>query len=545
MSAAPHRLDIDGLRGVAILGVLLYHAMPGLLPGGFIGVDIFFVISGYLITGIVLADAAAGQFSLRRFYANRIRRIFPALLTVLISSLIIGWFILLPDEYSALGKHTIASTAFISNFTLWKEAGYFDMAADFKPLLHLWSLSVEEQFYLIWPPLLLAVWRRNIHVNRTLTTLTALSLAASIIFTTPYPVASFYLPSARFWQLMAGGLLAYGQWKGKTTPASARSLLAWLGVLLILLAAVSFSKANIYPGWRSVLPVMGTVALIAAGTQSWVNHRLLCHPLPVTLGLISYPLYLWHWPLLAFTRITAGGESGITQRIMAVVTAALLAWLTMRYIERPIRFGRLRHSSRTIAILIAGLVAVGAVGYGIKIGGGFPRTRGIESVRLEDLARINDFSSGRFPCAAALHGDLLDWCATSQPGAPDAAVYGDSHADHLFPGLVHDGRHNWLLIGQSSCPPLIDIHAYAVGRPSACIKKNSLALAGIINTASIHTVLLASLGAYYVMNESFAPDHQGKNDAKKLAHGKCADGRGRIKQSRVVLSRDGSHYQCT
>lgn len=510
-SHAGHRADIDGLRGLAILSVVLYHASASLMPGGYIGVDIFFVLSGYLITGILLKDLAAGQFSLRRFYARRIRRIYPALLTVLATCLIAGALLLLPSEYAMLGKHTGTSTLFTTNIVLWEEAGYFDTVSDFKPLLHLWSLAVEEQFYIVWPLLLWCAWRFR-HVLLLLVGLFALSLLASIVLTPWKPSMSFYLPPSRFWELMAGGLLAYAELKHRFTEWSPqmRAALSTFGLLAIGVALVWFTKASPYPGWRAMFPVFGTVAILAAGKPAMLNRTLFASAPMVALGNISYPLYLWHWPLLAFVRILHGEEGTPLARGGAVALAVILAWLTTRYIERPIRFGSLRHSSRTIVVLFVGMLLVGAAGYCVKGGHGLTQWRGLNSQRLKDLSDSTGFKATKVACGIE---HKADWCVKSREGAPDAVVYGDSHADHLFPGLADDTTHNWLLLGQSACPPLKDIKV-TVEEADTCREKNEDALRIITGTPSIRTVALSALGPYYMGDTSFTPEHRGKMEAK-------------------------------
>ncbi|MFZ4541068.1 MAG: acyltransferase family protein, partial [Rickettsiales bacterium] len=310
-----YRRDIDGLRGIAILAVLLFHAFTNLIPGGYVGVDIFFVISGYLITGILLHGLNEGTFTFRQFYARRIRRIFPALAIVLLSTWIAGWFILFPEEYTELGKHMGASSLFISNIILWKEAGYFDRTAELKPLLHLWSLGVEEQFYIFWPALLL-VFHRKRHGWAGLVALTAISFVANLAFLHNAPTGTFFLLPTRFWQLGLGGMLAYAELK--PLPRRVQSpILCMLGLALILIACFTFTDASPYPGWRALLPTIGAALIIlsASGGKLIGNKPLLW------LGLISYPLYLWHWPLLAYARILHAGEPSVTARIIAVALA--------------------------------------------------------------------------------------------------------------------------------------------------------------------------------------------------------------------------------
>jgi peptidoglycan/LPS O-acetylase OafA/YrhL len=373
----PHRPDIDGLRAVAILAVLGYHASSNWLPGGFVGVDIFFVISGYLISGIIFNGLQRGTFSFAVFYARRIKRIFPALLIVLALVTLFGWFSLFTDEYQSLGKHVAAGAGFTSNIVLWKEAGYFDPAGALKPLLHLWSLGIEEQFYLLWPPLLYFVWTRKINPLMVIVAITIGSFALNAYWIREHEVRTFYLPVTRLWELSLGSILAYVQIPGGRVGAYSserfranlanfngpwfRNAQAALGVSLLVAAMVGLSKYQQFPGWWAALPTLGSFLLIAAGSHTWINRMLLGNPLMVFVGLISYPLYLWHWPLLSFQRIIAAGDIPTADLIATLALAFILAWLTYRFIERPIRSSRKRlEPSMT---LVAGIALIGTIGY--------------------------------------------------------------------------------------------------------------------------------------------------------------------------------------
>lgn len=508
MQHASYRADIDGLRALAILAVVAYHASASLLPGGFVGVDIFFVISGYLITGIILRDVQAGQFSIAQFYRRRVRRIFPALLVVLASVWVIGWFALLPHEYKELGKHMGSAALFISNFVLWKESGYFDSAAELKPLLHLWSLAVEEQFYLVWPILVWAAWKWHRHVLGLIVGIAVLSLVANIALTPRAAELSFYWPLTRFWELMAGGLLAYGErFRPLNFSARLRNCFAWSGMALIALACIYFDKAQPFPGWRALLPVMGATLLIAAN-NSWLNRHVLANKPMVAIGLISYPLYLWHWPLLSLLRITEP-TAPASMIGAAVAVSVLLAWLTYRYVESPIRTGRWRVSRSVIRWLVLAMALVGVVGLVTEQRQGFS-FRVQDQTMLGDLARLDQFRSTLYPCPPHYRGKGLNWCYTSRQGTPSAALFGDSHADHLFPGITTvDEQRNWLLIGHSSCPPLLRIRSYQEGKLDECIDKNTRALEAVLDEPAIRTVVVASLGSYYI-GRSLSPQHRGK-----------------------------------
>ena len=315
-SQLDYRPDIDGLRAIAVLAVIGFHAFPAWIRGGFVGVDVFFVISGYLISTILLTGMERGSFRVSQFYIRRIRRIFPALIVVLLACIVAGWLVLFSFEYQALGKHVAGSAAFVSNFVLWNEAGYFDKAAATKPLLHIWSLGIEEQFYIVWPLLLFLVWKRKAATLALLLLLLTFSFAFNVLSSDP--AADFYSPLTRFWELMAGAVLAYLSlhWEdlagifrklprhalqiigGSAAPDSiTRNVAAVIGVLLIVATVLAVDETKKFPGWWALLPVVGTCLMIASGPHAWINNKLLAARGLVAIGLISYPLYLWHWPL--------------------------------------------------------------------------------------------------------------------------------------------------------------------------------------------------------------------------------------------------------
>jgi len=331
-----YRPDIDGLRAIAVGSVLVYHAFPSLLPGGFIGVDIFFVISGFLITTILLQSLAAGDFSYRDFYARRIRRIFPALLLVLLATLAFGWYVLLPGEFSQLGKQITGGAAFFANLVFLGESGYFDATAETKPLLHLWSLGIEEQFYIFWPLLLGLAWRKRWPILRVTLAVAAISFLINVLTVQPHRAAAFYSPLSRAWELMAGGLLAAMRLQAANGSADSRPWVrhvqSIVGVGLIVLGLVMTRSTKAFPGWWALLPVLGAASCIAAGPSGVLNRYLLSNRLMVWIGLISYPLYLWHWPLLSYARIIEGGEPSLELRVALVVAAIVLAWGTYRFV---------------------------------------------------------------------------------------------------------------------------------------------------------------------------------------------------------------------
>ncbi|NMG75895.1 acyltransferase family protein, partial [Aromatoleum diolicum] len=433
-----YRADIDGLRAVAVLSVVVFHAFPAALPGGFAGVDIFFVISGYLISSIIIKALGRGEFSFADFYARRIRRIFPALLLVVLFSLVLGWSVLLPHEYAQLGKHSIAGLGFVANFVFWQEAGYFDTEAELKPLLHLWSLGIEEQFYIVWPALALLVWKLRGRLGLLLFALAAASLVASVMLSGEFPGASYFLPPTRVWELLFGAMLAWRlQRYGAIFPADAvwaPSVASVLGLALIALGLVVIDKSRQFPGAWALLPVCGAVLLIAAGPRALLNRTLLASRAMVAVGLISFPLYLWHWPLLSFARI-AMGDRVTTKLLVGVLALAVLAsWLTFRLVETPVR----RRGGRwTIAILLALSVIVIGVSTNILVRGGLAfRLEDAQAKREAGSLEWRDELRGGGDCAGFLPGGMPGKCLIANPEArPTAMILGDSHANHYYWGL--------------------------------------------------------------------------------------------------------------
>jgi peptidoglycan/LPS O-acetylase OafA/YrhL len=468
--AGPYRRDVDGLRAVAILSVLTFHAFPQWLPGGFIGVDVFFVISGFLISRIVFTGLSAGTFTFSHFYARRVRRIFPSLTVILIVALGLGWTIQRQVEFAQLGKHVAAGAGFLSNIALWLESGYFDSSADTKPLLNLWSLGIEEQFYIVFPLLVFLAWRLRIARMPLLLVISAASFATSLVLVTRDPSAAFYLPHARGWELMAGCLLAQadigdpsssGEAGASTTRAPGpvlRNVASLAGVLLIATGLVLIDASRSFPGAWALLPVAGAASLIWAGPDAFINRRVLARPLMVWIGLISFQLYLWHWPLLAFLHIARPEDSDITSRALVLAACFPLAWATYAWIDKPVRTGppsRTKVTSSCVALALAGFAS-----FGVYLQAGFPQHT------PDALTALANYS---FPMVAAYRkgscflepnqgfGQFGE-CTQRVPGSKEVVLWGDSHAAHLFPGLEEAARDRFTLtqLTAGSCPPILD-----------------------------------------------------------------------------------------
>lgn len=456
-----YRPDIDGLRAVAVLSVVVFHAFPTALPGGFIGVDVFFVISGYLISGILFEQLERGTFTFTDFYIRRVKRIFPALLLVLAGTTVCGWFLLFQSEYQQLGKHLASGAGFISNFALWSEAGYFDSSADLKPLLHLWSLGIEEQFYIFWPPILLVSWTWKRHLPKILLFLGALSLGISLMHTKTNEVAAFYSPLSRGWELLIGALLAWMHQRPtrhKTSPKQA-NILSGAGLVLLLYGFFHINKDVGFPGLWPVLPTLGAAFILAAGPSAWFNQTVLSHRSMVWFGLISFPLYLWHWPLLSFPHIIESGHTSNAARVGAIALSVLLAWLTYKFVETPMRWGK--NGQRNVAILAVLWLFAIATGAAIYLNDGVPSRSSVQGYNnnSNELLRLPDTDAGCFEYIGN-HKPLFPYCRFSDSRSETTvAVVGDSHAHVAYPGiaeLLKSFRINTVLLATSGCPPLKD-----------------------------------------------------------------------------------------
>jgi peptidoglycan/LPS O-acetylase OafA/YrhL len=488
-----YRSDIDGLRAVAVLSVVAFHAFPNWLRGGFIGVDIFFVISGFLISGIIADALARGRFTFAGFYARRIRRIFPALIVVLASCLAFGWFALFPDEYRQLGKHVAGGAGFVSNLLFWNEVGYFDTAAETKPLLHLWSLAIEEQFYIFWPVLLLLAWRWRMQLLLVTAVLAAASFALNVGGIAGHPTATFYSPASRAWELLAGALLACALRQPGAMAALARQvrpgLLSGAGAALLALGLATIVRGPGFPGWPALLPVAGATLLIAAGPAAWVNRHLLSNRVLVWVGLISYPLYLWHWPLLSFAQIIESATPSPAIRGYAVGAAFVLAWLTYRLVERPLRHRPGRATVVTLCALMAALALAG--GYAWRKEGLPKRAAVLENAQNQKALVLVEDTANAAACKKRYGFDsLYEYCLldkVDQP--PTVALIGDSHGYHVVAGLTRYYRsegENLLFLGTRV--PFWGLPGGTDGYQLATQQMLELALA----TPSVKTVLLST-----------------------------------------------------
>jgi peptidoglycan/LPS O-acetylase OafA/YrhL len=506
-----YRADIDGLRAIAVLAVIGFHIFPEWVAGGFVGVDIFFVISGFLISRIILLSLQSQSFSFATFYARRIRRIFPALILVLFASLAFGWSVLLADEFRQLGKHVAGAAGFTSNFVLWQEIGYFDTSSDLKPLLHLWSLGIEEQFYFVWPLLLWSIWclSKKLASGNLICFISCfvavgalVSFAICLYLIHSQSSFSFYGPHARFWELMIGALLAVRSLsetkEADISKSSSRAQLhGVLGLALVFISIVIIDRTRSFPGWWALLPTIGAALVIAAGSQTLVNRKLLSFRPLVWLGLISYPLYLWHWPLISYARILNNAMPSIPIRVAIIFVSLVLALLTYLLIERPIRRRRISFiQTLLITILMA---ALGALGYSCFNKEGFAE-RSVAKIGAQIINsgwEGGDLKLSVNECGIATKEgrDVFSNCFQDSRGKPKFAVIGDSRANFLYNGLLRTSTEGgrWLLIGGVNgtggvlLPVLTNSEVFKPYQPTL-----RAAIDAITKNEGIETVLIAA-----------------------------------------------------
>lgn len=365
-----HRKEIDGLRAVAVVPVVLFHAGLPSFSGGFVGVDVFFVISGFLITTIILEDLSEKRFSLLEFYERRARRILPALIVVVSASLPIAWFVMLPDPLENFGQSVVATMLSLNNVLLTLTSGYWELASEFKPLLHTWSLGVEEQFYLLFPIIMLAAYPKLQAKTVVVVWMIAIaSFAAAVILTPDFPRGSFFLLHTRAWELGLGALAAF--WI-RSRPLPASDALGALGLLLIGFSVFTFDQETIHPSFSTLIPTLGTVLILLFAKDGNRTSKVLSFSPFVTIGLISYSLYLWHYALLAFGRIISFEEPSIAFVISLITAAILLSFLTWKFVEQPFRDRERVTRSQLVIFCTITIVGLSLAGFALHYGKGFP-----------------------------------------------------------------------------------------------------------------------------------------------------------------------------
>lgn len=504
-SKKKHRLDINGLRGVAILMVILFHAFPDIVVNGFIGVDIFFVISGYLICSIIIFEIESSQFSVINFYQRRIKRLFPSLITILIFSSFAGWYFLLSDEYLSLNYHISAASVFLSNFLLSSEVHYFNSTSELKPLLHLWSLAVEEQFYIFCPIMFIIFIKKLRYMIPLIILFLFLSFTFNVLEIKSSHIDIFYSPFSRSWEILVGCLLALlSQHKNLKCGRILCNIFSLMGFLSIALSLVLMKEYDHFPGWWAILPVLGTFLLILSGEEAWFNKKILSSKTLVLIGLISYPLYLWHWPLLSISRIVFMDDLNISHKIFLLILSFVLAYSTYRFLEEPIRKNiSPQKSSRVVLVLIITLLTIGGINFfnynarlfqskfskvSKKYQIGFKEDRRTLTDEYNKLFR----EECNFHYLEKKHERPNPSCV--KPSTHNTIfLWGDSHAQHLSPGLNHyfsSKSYSLLQIASSACPPQI-----TEKNDNFCDRANQMALKNIL-LLKPRLVIIAQRGDY-------------------------------------------------
>lgn len=497
-----YRREIDGLRALAVIPVILFHAGVKSFSGGFAGVDVFFVISGYLITSIILKEKEQGTFSLIRFYERRARRILPALFLVLAVSVPFAWFWLVPRDAKDFAQSLVGVSVYASNILFWRESGYFETAAELKPLLHTWSLAVEEQFYVVFPLLLAALWRFGKRATLLgLGVVAAISFGLALVGARGASIAAFFLLHARAWELLIGGFIAFLL---KDAPCVSHedfksNLLSAVGVALILVALFSFDKTTPWPSAYTLLPVLGAGLVILFASPQTLVGRLLGSRAFVGIGLISYSAYLWHQPMFAFARHRIIPEpSGYVYALLCVATL-VLAYLTWRFVETPFR--KPNTISRKVVFLSVAaasvlFISIGVVGH---LKEGYP-DRGAALSQLAELDRRVRVNTGLGEvCDRFFTG--TEGCATGQ--APEVVVWGDSYAMHLIQALsASKSGLEFVQLTASTCGPVAGVAPRAMKYPATwgegCIQHNDRVLDWVKQNTSVKYVVVSSQFMQYV-----------------------------------------------
>lgn len=516
-----YRAEIDGLRAVAVIPVILFHAGFNVFSGGFAGVDIFFVISGYLITTIILSELKDGKFRITTFYERRARRILPALFVVLAACLPAAWLWLLPWDMQNFSQSLTAVAGFYSNIQFWKMSGYFESAAELRPLLHTWSLAVEEQYYLFFPIFLILAWRLGRRFIVALLIIAGgVSLALAQWASSANPEAGFYLLPTRGWELLIGAFVAfYYAWESRPVLSDTQNqILSAIGFGLLLVSLFLFDKHTPFPSLYTLVPTIGAGLIILSATQATLVGKLLGNRVFVGIGLISYSAYLWHQPLLAFARHESFDEPSRLVFAGLILATLGLAWLTWKYVETPFRNREVISRAQIFTFSIVGSLIVAAAGYAGRLDHGhrsrfsperqeflsyfengypdykyFRRTNYYENFRIEcdffDIPKELEGHPTQQPKA------ISPSCTTRDPGKKHAVfVWGDSHAQHLYSGLKENLPSDWqiLQVASSACKPSL---AFDKNSRNYCPHSNAFAYQAIVETKP-DVVLVAQEGGH-------------------------------------------------
>lgn len=490
-----YRPEIDGLRAIAVVPVILFHGGVEVFRGGFVGVDIFFVLSGYLITSILLNDLEQGRYSIVKFYERRARRILPALLFVVLCSLPFAYAWMLPSELEDFGSSLIGVALFISNILFWQESGYFEASAELKPMLHTWSLAVEEQYYIVFPVFLALIWRvRRALVLVSFLIVAALSLALAQWASENAPTANYYLAPMRFWEILAGSICA-ALLRQDRLPVS--DLAAGAGLALVIAANLLFTAATPTPSVWTLIPVVGTMMIVLFAREDSHIARWLGNRAFVGIGLISYSAYLWHQPLFAFYRLRTADEPHLIALVAIVLATFTLAWFSWRWVEQPFRAGSGYNFTQPQILKMgaATLVTIGAIGTYLMTAQGLPNRVTPGGEVFADIAEVKATlrpNAGLHLDCDTKHFVLPPNCRTSPK--PEMVLWGDSYAMHLAPALLaSDTKIDFAQVTKSSCGPFPGM-SVNVGKTRwhHCTRFNDRALFWIATNLSVKTVVVSS-----------------------------------------------------
>ena len=485
-----YRPEIDGLRALAVIPVILFHAGFDFFSGGFIGVDIFFVISGYLITSIIISEKEKkGFFSLINFYERRARRILPALFLVMAASIPFAYLLFVPPDMKDFSQSLFATATFLSNFLFFSESGYFDTATELKPLLHTWSLAVEEQYYILFPLILLSTWKLKRKWVVVILAIVALSSLLLAQWTSDIaPKAAFYLLPTRFWELLIGSFIAFYFSTKKSIKGN--QFFSLLGFILILYSIFIFNEHTQFPSFYTLLPTLGTALIIIFTSSKTLIYKILSNKIIVGIGLISYSAYLWHFPLLAFAKYKSFEPLNLYTIIIIIIITFILAYLTWKYVETPTRCVNKFNRKRLVYFSVLGSVAFimlgiyGHISKGLEYRGEFSKLYPIKYLSTSGC-RNN-----------ALYEGL---CIRGGTKEPEIALIGDSHASAISNQLelaLKTSNRSFLLSTSGKCAPLIDFIIINKNKDN-CINSRKEAFSKIITNKEIKTVVLYAEWAIY------------------------------------------------
>jgi peptidoglycan/LPS O-acetylase OafA/YrhL len=509
-----NRRDIDGLRALAVIPVVLFHFGFSTFSGGFVGVDVFFVISGFLITSILFREISAQRFSFVDFWGRRARRILPALTVMVLVTLALGWLLLTAKDLAELGRTIRYQSLFISNILFMRDHGYFEPASELKPLLHTWSLAVEEQYYIFFPLMMVLMMRYVRHWRWMLFAVLLVSFGLNIVYIERRPEFAFFALPTRAWELLCGAMLAVMPVPKHVARPWLRESVGVAGLAAVLLAVFSFDKTTVFPGWAALLPVLGTTALIWSGAQgTTLAGRLLSLRVLVWIGLLSYSLYLWHWPVYVYANAISIDGIQPLEALGWMALALALAWLSLRYIELPFREKRVFASRNSV--LVGGLVSITVLaitGSVIRSADGVPQR--LTGKALE-YAQSREWKAGQTECMQLSTDKALDKVCrvgSDQEVAPTKMFWGDSHTAALLPAIAgtagRDAQPVWLY-SLTACPPIVDEHLR-----QQCKDFNKRNMALVLERGIKDVVLAANWSLYIYGREDGDGDKQFLLDRK-------------------------------